>query len=210
MRIFASLALLATLTSFPVASRANTIFVDGFNAATNPGLAVTTTVGNFNVLTGTNVDLLGPGPGQNYGYLCAPGVSQCVDMNGSTSTGSSSQGSLQSNIFFGPGQYLLSFNLIGSGRGQTTSTQVSFGNYLQTFTLTSGDTTTGVIFNQLVTVTGGSYFTFADMNGNSNVGSILNSASVAITPEPSSIVLLGSGLLAGVRMLSSRRKRSNA
>ena len=207
MRIFASLALLATLTSFPVASRANTIFVDGFNTATNPGLTVTTTVGNFNVLAPTNVDLLGPGPGQNYGYLCAPGVSQCVDMNGS---GGTSQGSLQSNIFFGPGQYLLSFNLIGSGRGQTTSTQVSFGNYLQTFTLTSGDTTTGVIFNQLVTVTGGSYFTFQDLNGSTSVGSILNSASVAITPEPSSIVLLGSGLLAGVRMLSSRRKRSNA
>ena len=208
MRIIASLALLATLGVFPLASRANTIFADGFNAATNPGLSVSTTVGNFNVLAPTNVDLLGPGPGQNYGYLCAPGASQCVDLNG---TGGTSQGSLQSNIFFAPGQYLLNFNLIGSGRGQTTSTQVSFGDYYQTFTLASGDNTTGVISNQLVTVNGdGSYFTFEDMNGNTNVGSILNSASVAITPEPSSIVLLGSGLLAGVRMLSSRRKRSNA
>ena len=208
MRIAASLALLATLGVFPLASRANTIFVDGFNTATNPGLTVTTTVGNFNVLAPTNVDLLGPGTNQNYGYLCAPGVSQCVDLNGS---GGTSSGSLESNMFFAPGQYLLSFNLIGSGRGPTTSTLVSFGDYYQTFTLASGDNTTGVISNQLVMVTGeGSYFTFEDMNGNTNIGSVLNSASVATTPEPSSIVLLGSGLLAGVRMLSSRRKRSNA
>jgi hypothetical protein len=153
------------------------------------------------------VDLLGPGTGQNFGYLCSPGASQCVDLNG---TGGTSSGILQSNIFFAPGSYLLSFNLIGSGRGPTTSTLVSFGNYIQTFTLTTSDTTTGNIVNQLVTVgAGGSYLTFQDLNGNTNQGSVLNTASVSTSPvpEPSSLALLGTGILSAVGVMSRRRKQ---
>src|ERR1039458_7303929 len=41
-------------------------------------------------------------------------------------------------------------------RGETTSTTVDFGTYSQTFVLTSGDITSGVVINQAVTVTGGS------------------------------------------------------
>jgi len=169
MRFFASLPLLAALAILPGAASASTIFTDGFNAATNPGLTVTTTAGNFNVVSPTNVDLLGPGTGQNYGYLCSPGASQCVDLNG---TGGTSSGILNSNIFFAPGNYLLSFDLIGSGRNVTTTTLVSLGGYSHTFTLTSGDTTTADIINLPVTVgAGGSFLTFQDMNGNTNQGS---------------------------------------
>jgi len=212
MRFFASLSLLAALAVLPGAASATTIFTDGFNAATNPGLTVTTTVGNFNVVAPTNVDLLGPGTGTNYGYLCSPGASQCVDLNG---TGGTSSGIIQSNILFAPGSYLLSFDLIGSGRGPTTSTQVTFGNYSQTFTLGSSDNTTGNIVNLSVIVgAGGSYLTFQDLNGNTNQGSVLNTASVSTrvstspVPEPSSLALLGSGILSGVGVLSRRRKQT--
>lgn len=205
MRFLASLPLLAALAIVPGASAA-TIFTDGFNAATNPGLTVTTTVGNFNVVAPTNVDLLGPGTGTNYGYLCSPGATQCVDLNG---TGGTSSGIIQSNILFAPGSYLLSFDLIGSGRGPTTSTLVTFGNYSQTFTLTTSDTTTGNIFNLPVTVgAGGSYLQFEDLNGNTNQGSVLNTVSVATTPEPSSLALLGSGILSAVGVMSRRRKQT--
>jgi hypothetical protein len=208
MRVFASLSLLAALSILPASAGATTIFTDGFNAATNPGLTVTTTAGNFNVVSPTNVDLLGPGNGTNYGYLCTPTATQCVDMNG---TGGTSSGILQSNILFAPGTYLLSFNLIGSGRGPTTSTNVSFGNYNQTFTLTSGDTLTGNVVNQLVTLNAAGYLTFSDLNGNTNQGSVLNTvdvASTATTPEPSSLILLGSGLMTGVGFM--RRKKTAA
>ncbi len=201
MRILPSLSLAAALVILPLSAGATTIFTDGFNAATNVGLSVTTTVGNFNVVAPTNVDLLG---GSTFGYLCTPTSSQCVDLNGS---GANSQGIIQSNVLFGPGKYLLSFDLTGSGRGNVTSTLVTFGNYSQTFTLASGDTTTGDIDNLLVIVTSPSYLTFNDLNGNgSNIGSILDTAEVASTPEPSSLILLGSGILSSLGFVARRRK----
>jgi hypothetical protein len=88
---------------------------------------------------------------------------------------------------------------------------VSFGNYNQTFTLTSGDTLTGNVVNQLVTLNAAGYLTFSDLNGNTNQGSVLNTvgvASTATTPEPSSLILLGSGLMTGVGFM--RRKKTAA
>jgi len=204
MRALASISLLAALVVFPVAASASVIFTDGFQTAT-PGLGVSV-AGNFTTTGGTNVDVLGPGVGTNYGYLCGAGFSQCVDLGG---TGGNPSGQLVSNTTFSSGQYLLSFNLIGSGRANGDSVEVVFGDYDQIFFLNSNDTTTGVITNQLVTVTGPTTLSLAfhDLDG-TNESLILNAASVSTvpTPEPSSLLLLGSGVLSGLGFMS-RRKR---
>jgi hypothetical protein len=200
MRVLASISLLAALAAFPLASSATTIFTDGFQTAT-PGLGVMV-AGNFTTTGGTNVDVLGPGTGTNSGYLCGAGFPICVDLGG---TGGDPSGQLVSNTMFSSGQYLLSFNLIGSGRSDGDSVKVVFGSYDHTFTLNANDLTTGVVIDQLVTVTGPSTLSlsFLDQSGG-NESLILNSASVASTPEPSSLFLLGSGLLTGVGLIKRR------
>jgi hypothetical protein len=86
-----------------------------------------TSVGTFSTINGTNVDIVGDVNGNFFPALCAlPESGNCIDMNGS---GGNPQGQLQSNTAFGPGNYLLSFDLIGNQRGSTSSVTVTFGNY---------------------------------------------------------------------------------
>jgi hypothetical protein len=71
--------------------------------------------------------------------------------------------------------------------------------YSNTFTLTSGDTTDGIV-NTIITV--GSTETVNldfDLTGttNGNIGSVLDNVEIAtVTPEPSSLILLGTGFVA--------------
>lgn len=150
-----------------------------------------TSAGAFSTINGTNVDIVGVGDG--FGSLCAaPESGNCVDLNG---TGGNPQSQLQSNLLFGAGSYLLSYDLIGSGRGQTDSATVTFGNYSQEFTLTSSDVAGGIVVNVPVTVTTPGYLTFAsDTTG--NVGLVLDNVSVTTAvPEPATLSLLGLGLV---------------
>ena len=189
---------LSALCIFPASAySATTLLSENFNELT-PALTVTS-VGAFSAIGGTNVDIVG---GALFGSLCvSPASGNCVDMDGSNGN---SQGILQSNSSFSlsPGtNYFLSFDLLGSSRGNTASTTVTFGPYSQTFVLASDDVTSGVVSNLLITVPTSTVtnLTFTS-NTPGNVGNILDnvlitSSASSATPEPSSFVLLGLGLL---------------
>ena len=105
--------ILSALASTP--GQAAVLLSENFDELT-PVLA-TTSAGAFHTINGTNVDIVGDGL---FGSLCAsPASGNCVDMDGS---GGNSQGQLQSNtaLTLTPGTtYFLSFDLIGSQRGNT-------------------------------------------------------------------------------------------
>jgi hypothetical protein len=181
------------------AANASVVLSENFNGLT-PMLSATS-VGAFHTISGTNVDIVGPGL---FGYLCAaPESGNCIDMNG---TGGNPQGQLQSNMLFSSGTYLLSFDLIGSRRGSTDSVTVTFGGYSHMFTLPSSDTTGGIVTNQSVTLTSPGYLLFAsDVPG--DVGLLLDNVvvSTSVVPEPSSFVPLASALLVGLGLIVRRR-----
>jgi len=161
-----------------------TVFSENFDSL-KPELSLVD-AGAFDALNGTNVDVLGSGLN---GYLCsAPESDNCVDMGG---TGGNPQATLQSvnPIDLKPGiTYKLSFQLIGSQRGNTTSTTVSFGPYQQTFELGSGDNKSGIVKNEPVTVSvpQSAYLTFAN-NTNSEQGALLDNVSMTSLGEGRSI-----------------------
>jgi hypothetical protein len=198
--------LLSLLCLVSLTCQAGVILSENFDALT-PQLSATS-VGAFHTIGGTNVDIVGGGL---FGYLCvSPASGNCVDLGGS---GGNAQGVLQSvnSITLQPGtNYLLSFDLIGSQRGPTTSTTVDFGPYSQTFVLASNDVSSGIVVNALVKVSFATttYLTFTDNSPNDNIGSILDNVSIVSvpTPEPGTLALFGSGILGLAGML--RRKIS--
>lgn len=170
------------------------ILSENFDALT-PTLSVTS-AGSFSTINGTNVDVVG---GSLFGSLCAgPESGNCVDLGGSEGN---AVGQLVSSLTLAAGTYNLSFDLIGSGRGQDTSTTVTFGDYSQTFLLSSGDVTSGVVINQSVTVPAGtSLLEFVNNGGGDpNIGALLDNVTIspagtAVTPEPGTLTLLATGL----------------
>jgi hypothetical protein len=87
-----------------------------------------------------------------------------------------------------PGTYTLSFDLIGSQRGLTTSTTVTLGSlFNQTFILGSSDLTDGIV-NDTITVAAPTTALIFTSDTPGNIGALLDSvnfaaASVATPPS---------------------------
>jgi hypothetical protein len=189
------------IASAALSARAATIVSEDFDALT--AQTGVTSAGVFHAVGGTNVDIVGPANG--YGALCAtPASGNCIDLDGS---GGNPQGILQlvTPITLQPGfNYLLSFNLIGSGRGVTTSTTVTFGSYSQTFVLASNDVTSGIVNSQVVTVSSPLMTNLVfQSNTSGEVGAVLDNVSIVSifqerspVPEPGTaglVLVLGAG-----------------
>jgi hypothetical protein len=177
---------------------ASTIFSENFESAT-PGLSQTS-AGQFTAINGTNIDVVAASNGWG-SLVVAPESGNVVDLGGS---GGNSYGDLQSSVItLKPGSYDFSFDLVGSQRGITTTTDVFVAPvvpgtdlYSNFFTLGTSDKT---VTNALLTVGTTEQVTINFVlteTGNPNIGSLLDNVEITSTPEPSSLLLLGSGLVA--------------
>ncbi len=164
-----------------------------------------TSAGAFSTINGTNVDVVG-NPG-SFPLCNGPESGNCIDMNGS---GGNPQGQLQSNMVFAPGSYLLSFDLIGDQRGSTVSDN-NLRQLRSNFYAGERDLAGGIVANAPVTVTTPSHLLFAsgvlgDLDLELDNVVVSTAGTSTAIPEPSSLLLLGSGLLAGA--LALRRRES--
>jgi hypothetical protein len=146
-----------------------------------------TSAGVFTAINQTNVDIVGP---MNFPGLCvSPESGNCLDLDGS---GGNSQGDIvSSTITLNPGQYTLSFDLIGSQRGDNgTSTTVTFGSYYsQTFNLASTDVTTGIVNFQFTVASPDSAYLEFKSNTPGNIGALLDNVSITLNTPPQTLTL---------------------
>lgn len=173
------------------------IFSDNFNSE-NGGVGILNYTGftNWDVTGGGTVDLIGNGFFDFY-----PGHGLYVDLDGST--GNAGTLSLKSSVGpFTAGNYVLTFLLGGSTRGDTNTVDVVVGGASQSFTLASGDPLASRTIPFNLAASGPLNLTFHNLGGD-NVGLILDNVSIDAVPEPATLVLLGSGLTA----LALRRRR---
>jgi len=207
-------AAVAFVCAVGTASAGTIVFQDNFSGAGAPGpLSDATTVGplfpgaNFS-LTNGSVDLVG---GAFYASLCQnPAAPYCID-----TTGSGNQfGTLtSSSISLPTGEYLLTFDLYGwnyLGLTETGQVNVALGTLVNQTYNTDGSVAYGgpnsIVFNVTSSTSAQLVFTDTGLNHSSSfAGSILDNIQLQSIPEPSSLLLAGAGMIAGLAVLRLRK-----
>jgi hypothetical protein len=172
------------------------VLADNFNGE-NGGVGVTNYFGFANwSVSGGSVDLIGNG---FFDFL--PGNGLYVDMDGSTGNA----GVMTSSATFGPGSYVLTFDLAGNWRnGETETVRVSYGATFTDFSLPQFAPFTP--FSIPFVAAAPFQLSFEGFGGD-NIGMLLDDVQLEqldAIPEPGTLMLLGSGLSALV--LRRRRK----
>jgi hypothetical protein len=201
--------LICALSALPLAT-ASTVFSENFDELT-PG-PNQTSAGSFSVTMG-NIDIVGGDNGSFFPALCvSPASGNCLDMDGNT------PGALESGplALVAGTTYTLSFDLLGSQRGNSAATEVTLGTsgcsgagclYDMVFTLPATDDTDGVV-SVAITPTSNitAFLTFtSDTPGQS--GDILDNVSISSVPEPATFGLLAFAL-AGFCVVGYRKRKA--
>jgi hypothetical protein len=156
-------------------------FFDTFNSE-NGGVGVLNynSFANWAVSEGT-VDLIGNG---FFDFL--PGNGLFVDLDGSTSnSGLMSSNSLASSTYY------LSFDLAGSQRGSTETVTVKIGSdIIDVITISSNVGFTNYTYSGF----GNGALSFLN-SSNDNIGALLDNVNFNAVPEPTTLLLLGAGLI---------------
>ncbi len=198
------LILAATMLALPALSHA-AVFTDNFDADVMD-YNQTIFVNGWVAASGT-VDVIGAGLPSNQGtpfFNFIPGNGHFIDLDGSSNDSAAFSNEV---TLAGSTQYILSFDLAGNHRVNTTElVDVTFGtNPAQTFTLNQNDSFTTYTMAFTPTAAGDYQILFQNAGGD-NIGALLDNVSVTAVPEPETYMMMLGGL--GLIGFAARRRKA--
>jgi hypothetical protein len=185
-------------------SSAGMVLQDNFDSSTAvlnwPGDTVFKSIpGPGNVNGSPSVDLVGTADG--YGSLAFSGNS--VDLDGTTGSGFSPAGELQSVASLALGTYVVQFELAGNMRGAPAQTvEISIGSQNQFLAPTGGYTLETLTFTNA-----SGQLSFTDLGPADQQGALLDNVTVSSVPEPSTWAMMILGFV-GIGAMTYRRRKS--
>lgn len=199
MKLKSALIVAAVASAFSVSAQAQTVFSDNFDIY-SPLATNWPPQGGWTVANGT-VDLIGP---PNF-YDFLPGNGNYIDLDGSTNA----SGLFSHDVILNGGTtYTLSFDLAGSQRGSSTSTEsvtVTFGDTVGLYSPLTFDPFTIRTLNFTPGSSGTYSFSFQNRGGD-NIGALLDNVTVIAVPEPESYAMIMAGL--GLMGFIVRRRKN--